>query len=181
MTRPTGLIAAVPNLLSALRLVLAGAFPFVPPSWRLPVVLIGGLSDWLDGFVARRFHAQSTLGGLLDAIADKTFALSVLFTLAAASVIAPWQVGVVVLRDLAVLGICVYFALGGRWKAFTGMPSRWAGKITTALLFLWLAAVLAHLPPPVTLPLFAALALFSAAAAADYLLQFARALRRLRP
>ncbi len=178
MERAKGWIAAVPNALSTLRLLLAAAFPFLPPSWRLPVVVTGAFTDWLDGFVARRYHAQSTIGGLLDGIADKAFALSVLVTLAAAGVIAPWQVGLVVLRDVVVAGIALYVARRGDWSAFHRMPSRLAGKVTTALLFVWLIAVLIPLPEAGTFSLFVLCAVTSLVAAVDYVTQFARALKR---
>ena len=68
------MIGLVPNVLSGLRLVLAAGFWALPPSWRLAAVIAGGLSDWLDGFIARRFGVTSVAGGLLDGIADKALA-----------------------------------------------------------------------------------------------------------
>lgn len=83
------LVFAIPNTLTVARLLAAAAFPFVSNDVRLPLVLIAGVSDALDGVLARRLNAQSRLGGLLDAIADKAFAFSTLVTLLVAG-IAPW-------------------------------------------------------------------------------------------
>ena len=91
--------AWVPNLLSALRLGLAMAFPWSPPLWRAPMVIAAGFTDWLDGFIARTFGAKSTTGLLLDAVADKFFALSVLLTLVATREIAWWEMALVIARD----------------------------------------------------------------------------------
>ena len=60
----------VPNILSSLRLVIAFVFPFVPDYYWLWLVLTGGCSDFLDGWIARRWQVASWQGGLLDAVAD---------------------------------------------------------------------------------------------------------------
>jgi len=83
MSRSAGELAGirhVPNALSVLRLGFAVAFPFVPESWWIALVLAAGFSDWLDGWIARRFQATSWIGGLLDGVSDKAFVLSALFT-----------------------------------------------------------------------------------------------------
>ena len=170
-------MAAVPNALSLARLALAVAFPFLAPAWRLPVVLIGGFTDWLDGFVARRYHAQSAVGSLLDGVADKAFVLAVLVPLALEGTIAWWQVAWILLRDMVVAVVALYLALRGEWRMFTQIPARMPGKVTTALLFLWIVAVLVPLPASVTTPLFVLLAASSLTAAVDYGVQFGRALR----
>src|SRR5688572_5089393 len=71
-------VKAIPNVLSSMRLALAVAFPLLPIEWRLPAMIVGGLSDWIDGLIARRYKAATSTGALLDAIADKAFTLSVL-------------------------------------------------------------------------------------------------------
>ena len=62
----------VPNALTVLRLVAAGLLPFVPASWRLPLIVFAGASDLLDGYVARRFDAVTRWGTLFDGIARHT-------------------------------------------------------------------------------------------------------------
>ena len=73
----------VPNGLSILRMALGIAFPWLPERFRLATVLVAALSDAFDGFAARRLHAESDTGQLLDPIADRTFVLLVAGTLVA--------------------------------------------------------------------------------------------------
>ncbi len=128
-------IQPVPNLLSGMRLALAGVFPFLMPWARPWTLLVGGVSDLLDGWVARRFHATSWIGGLLDAVADKAFVLSALGTRVVEGEL-EWPLALLLLtRDLTVLLAAVYGSLTRRWRAFRHMPSRLFGKLTTALLF----------------------------------------------
>ena len=55
-------LRALPNVLTVLRIGMALAFPFVATSWRLALALAAGISDALDGWLARRFNAQTKLG-----------------------------------------------------------------------------------------------------------------------
>ncbi len=172
------MLAWVPNLLSALRLGLAMAFPWSPPLWRAPMVIVAGFTDWLDGFIARTFGAKSTTGLLLDAVADKLFALSVLLTLVATREIAWWQMALVIARDLAVVFVAIYVALRRRWPAFRRLVPRVPGKVTTGFQFaLFLAMLLPPVGPGARQVVLWLTVACSGLAAADYLRQFARALR----
>jgi len=176
-TKAPGWVRQLPNVLSTLRLALAVVFPILPSEGRLPAVLVGGATDWLDGLIARRFGVQSTFGGLLDAVADKAFVLSVLLTLAAADILAWWQVPLLVVRDAAVLFTALFFAARREWAAFGGMPARWPGKVTTILTFAFFVALLIPALAGVRMPLFVATAGASVIAGVDYLIRFARVLR----
>ena len=68
-------LAVIPNLLSAARLVLGLAFAAVPVSWRLVVVVVAGATEFLDGALRRLWHFSGAMGHLLDPIADKVFVL----------------------------------------------------------------------------------------------------------
>jgi phosphatidylglycerophosphate synthase len=172
------MLARVPNLLSVLRLGLAIAFPWSPPLWRAPIVIVAGFTDWLDGFIARNFGARSANGALLDAVADKLFALSVLLTLAGTAEITWWQMGLVIARDLAVLLVAIYVALRRRWAAFRRLVPRVPGKVTTGCQFaFFLAMLLPQAGPAVRTGALWVTVACSLLAAADYLRQFALALR----
>jgi cardiolipin synthase (CMP-forming) len=142
----TRAILVVVNVLSGLRLALALSFPFLPSEghYRVTVVAVGGLSDALDGFLARRFKATSWAGGLLDAIADKAFVLAVLLTLTldAAVPLEPWHVVLLLSRDVAVAAVAGYVALRRAWPEFRRMPSRPLGKATTVGQFAVMLAAL---------------------------------------
>ena len=67
---PPVVLAVLPNLLSATRLVLGLAFAAVPESWRLVVVVVAGATEFLDGALSRLWHASGAMGRLVDPIAD---------------------------------------------------------------------------------------------------------------
>ncbi|MCI0362897.1 MAG: CDP-alcohol phosphatidyltransferase family protein, partial [Phycisphaerales bacterium] len=96
-----------PNAISAARLVAAAVMPFVEERWWLSILIAGALSDWLDGLLAKRLNARSTMGQILDPIADKALFLSALLTLAMAHRIEWWQMGLIMLRDAAVLVVAL--------------------------------------------------------------------------
>lgn len=175
------IVQIVPNVLSSLRLMLALAFPFLPEGWRLPAMIAGGLSDWIDGVVARRYKAITASGTMLDAIADKLFTLSVLLTIIIGSGEARWWQGLIVLsRDFSVAGISLYALAIRRYDAFGHMRPRLPGKLTTSLVFLWLVTVLAGASATWSWTLFALAGGCSVVAGADYLVQFARRWSQLR-
>jgi len=102
------LISMIPNLITIGRLVLV---PFVvamivQKDWDLAffAFVLAGLSDAVDGFVARRFDLRSDLGAYLDAIADKALLVSIYVTLAIVGVIPSWLAIVVVSRDIMIVG-----------------------------------------------------------------------------
>jgi len=134
--------AWVVNGLTGGRFVLALAFPFAPAGWRLPLVLAGGLSDWVDGWVSRKAGVVSLFGQIVDPIADKLLVASVLFTLWADGAVATWQLPLVGFRDIAVAAASAY-ALAARGRGeLASMPPNRLGKLATAAQFLYLLAVL---------------------------------------
>lgn len=124
----------LPNLITALRIVLV-----VPLCWlisagryegALLVAAVAGLSDAMDGFLAKRFGWQSWIGGMLDPVADKLLLTAAFVWLALAGELPAWLAEVVVGRDLAIVaGAVAYHALIGRFEA---APSR-LSKLTTVI------------------------------------------------
>jgi phosphatidylglycerophosphate synthase len=163
---------------------MAALFPLIPAAhvywhWRVIVVAAAGFSDWLDGFVARRFGAKSPSGVLLDAVADKLFVFSVIMTLTIKEprLLEWWQMLLVIARDLAVAFVAAYVAGKRDWPAFRRLVPRLPGRLTTGFQF---ALFLAIVIWPETL--FATVVLIltvvcSLLAASDYLGLFVRALR----
>lgn len=169
----------VPNAISAARLVAAAVMPFVEERWWLSILIAGALSDWLDGLLAKRLNARSTMGQILDPIADKALFLSALLTLAMAHRIEWWQMGLIMLRDAAVLVVALFAGLWRRdWRSFKRMKPLIIGKATTVLVFAWLLSVLVHAPwvEAMRMPLFVMTAVSSAMAAGAYLQRFVFAL-----
>lgn len=168
-------LALIPNILSTARLGLAVWFPFAPQEHRLAILVAAAATDFADGFIARRYKVTSWIGGLLDALADKLFVACVLVTFTLGEQLLAWQAALLLTRDAAVLFIAAYAAATRKWYAFRLMPSRMAGKLTTAMMFLFFI-VCAAWPNERTAitAAFAVTALLSAAAALDYLTVFAR-------
>ncbi len=165
----------VPNILSALRLAMAFLFPFMPESYWIWLIVAGGCTDFLDGWIARRWQVASWQGGLLDAVADKTFVLIVLLTLVCTSKFPFWFVPALLARDLTVAFAAAYALRLRRWHSFQDMDARLSGKIATAGQFLLFVVVL--LFPAYTDPVLMAAVLLSVMAALDYGWLFIKALQ----
>lgn len=75
-----------------------------PPGIILGSVVAAGISDWLDGYVARRWNMSSVLGSYLDPIGDKAFVASVALALAAKGVLPAWLAACVLVRRKRTLG-----------------------------------------------------------------------------
>jgi cardiolipin synthase len=124
----------LPNAITGLRLVMAPLLPWLLLAGHyriaLGVALAAGLSDALDGFIARRFGWQTRLGSLLDPIADKLMLGLTLLGLMWIAVLPAWLVALVIVRDVVILaGAAAWWRLAG---PFEGQPSL-LGKVTTAL------------------------------------------------
>jgi cardiolipin synthase (CMP-forming) len=162
----------IPNALSASRILLGAAFPFVPVDWRLCLVLIAALSDALDGITARLLGVESDTGRLLDPVADKFFVLVLVGTLLLEGSLNPlWAVGLAT-RDIVVLAGLVYTIVRRRWSVGRRMRPSWLGKCTTAAQFAVLLALVAWGSIPVWV--LAATSSLSAVAALDYIRIFRR-------
>ncbi|MEN5081743.1 CDP-alcohol phosphatidyltransferase family protein [Bosea sp. TWI1241] len=97
----------LPNLITIGRLGLVPLVIMAIASglWQLAFVLfvLAGLSDALDGFIARRFDMRSELGGFLDPLADKALIVSIYVTLALVGVVPVWLVVLIVSRDVMIV------------------------------------------------------------------------------
>lgn len=98
----------IPNLLTLARI---GLVPWLVVllqegqyGWSLAVFVIAGVSDALDGFIAKRFNAATQLGAILDPLADKALLVSAYVMLSVMQVIPFWLMVVVVFRDIIIVG-----------------------------------------------------------------------------
>lgn len=169
------IIRFVPNILSGCRLILAVLFPFSPEKYWIWLIIAGGGSDFLDGWIARHWEVTSWQGRVLDAVADKLFILSVLLTFVLSGKMSVYVVPAIIARDLVVVVIAGYTHYCRAWDAFRRIKSRWSGKIATAGQFL-LLVVVTMAPGLIPMAILIAITL-SISAAIDYSLQFLVALR----
>lgn len=170
------LVHSIPNILSTFRLLLACFFPFCQEHEWIWLILAAGASDFLDGWIARRWKVESWQGGLLDAIADKLFVLSVLVTFALAGKFSPWWIPAIIARDLTVTIIAAYVVYCRSWSSFKEMDASRSGKIATVCQFLLFIVV--PLQYDLTQYFLIFTVLFSLLAALDYGTLFFRAKKK---
>jgi cardiolipin synthase len=124
-------ILTVPNVLSLLRLLLIPVFLVLLITqqylWALVTLVVSSITDFVDGYVARRFDQVSRLGQLLDPAADRLFIFSTLVGLAIRGFLPWWLVGVVVARDVLLLVLGVILAQ----HRYGPLPVHRLGKLGT--------------------------------------------------
>ncbi|MET0606578.1 MAG: CDP-alcohol phosphatidyltransferase family protein [Beijerinckiaceae bacterium] len=76
-------------------------------SWAFALFVIAGLSDAVDGFIAKRFNMTTELGAFIDPLADKALLVSLYVTLAVVGAIPAWLTILVVSRDVIILGAVI--------------------------------------------------------------------------
>lgn len=149
----------IPNLISVLRIFLSVPVVWMLLEQRFDIALIlfaiAGISDGLDGFLAKHYGWQSRLGGLLDPMADKILLVSSYVSLALLGLIPVWLMLLVILRDLVIVtGALVY---NFRIRELEAEPSLMSKFNTLAQILLVLAVVLDRgligLPPTLVLGL----------------------------
>jgi cardiolipin synthase len=126
----------LPNLLSMLRLALVPVFLYLLLSEKYALAIfaiaLGGLTDYLDGYFARKFNQVTRLGQLLDPAADRLYIFSSLIGLTIVGFIPWWLAAMVIARDLMLLAVYPVLATHG----YGPLPVHYLGKAGTfALLY----------------------------------------------
>ena len=102
------LLSSLPNLITLARLLAVPVMVWliVSGQWTAAFWLFvgAGISDGIDGYIAKRFDAESELGSYLDPIADKVMLVCVFITLGIANEIGAWLVIIIVSRDALIVG-----------------------------------------------------------------------------
>lgn len=146
-----GRIWTVPNQITLLRL---GFLPFFlilisyeHYRWALLVQVLAGLSDGIDGLLARSLNQRSSLGAFLDPIADKLLLSSSFIILAFKQKLAWWLTILVLSRDILILIVAVVIILIAGYRPF---PPSVLGKFTTAFQIILVFAIVlaAAFPSP---------------------------------
>ena len=166
----------VPSFFSLIRLLLAIFLPFFPERFWISFIIAAALSDFLDGWLARRWQVESWQGGLLDALADKMFALVTLCVFVAAGKFSPWWIFPVMVRDMVVAITVSYTVFRKKWEAFKDMDARVSGKLTTCGQFVLFVVALRF--PENAMPFLVLVSGCSIVAGLDYGRLFCQALRR---
>lgn len=135
----------IPNLICIVRIFLVAPIVWALVDGRyglsLLLILSAGLSDALDGFLARRFDWRTRLGGLLDPAADKLLMFSLFLTLSGLGWVPAWFTAIVIGRDVIIVaGIIAYHSLVG---PVDGSPTL-ASKLNTVLQIAFALLVITH-------------------------------------
>jgi CDP-diacylglycerol--glycerol-3-phosphate 3-phosphatidyltransferase len=165
---PTTALWTLPNVVSLSRVLLAAGFLAASGNGeRVALVGVASLTDFLDGWLARRRNAVSRWGALLDPLADRAFVLAAVSALLVQGQLTAFQYFVLIVRDvMTAIGFVVARLV--RWLRPVAFRARPLGKVVTAL---QLAALLsALLWPPALQALVLAVGLLSVAATLDYTL-----------
>lgn len=144
----------LPNIITISRLAMVPLLILMLKEQAYPAALalfvIAGLSDGLDGFLARRFNLKSHLGGILDPLADKVLMASTYITLTVLQHIPFWLLLVVVSRDFLIIG--GYLAVTSQTGAVK-MKSSVFSKINTVMQIALVLAILLEQASVFQLPL----------------------------
>lgn len=142
-------VLTVPNVLTVIRFMGVPLFMWLvlgarEYGWSVLVLGLMGCTDWVDGYIARRFDQVSELGRILDPAADRLALLAVALTLVLAGVVQWWYLAALVVPD-AVLGTASLFY----FRSHPDLPVSRVGKLRTALLLIGTPLlVLSKLPLP---------------------------------
>ena len=136
-------IWTIPNILSLGSLASTGFIMWAIDTarWETAIVifLLAAISDWVDGYIARRFHQSTVLGRQLDPLVDKITVIAVLIHLAAinTSGVRPWMVSLILARELIIQALRSHLE-----AASVGFGAKMAGKLKMAAQCFAIIAVL---------------------------------------
>ena len=129
-------ILTIPNLLSVLRLALIPVIVWLycgkkAYNWAVAAIVLSGLTDVVDGFIARKWNMVSDFGKILDPIADKLTQAAVLLCLMTKHKLMIWLIVVFAIKELSMATLGCYVIK----KKDSVNSSQWHGKVNTVLLY----------------------------------------------
>ncbi|MFD0714930.1 CDP-alcohol phosphatidyltransferase family protein [Paenibacillus sp. GCM10027626] len=136
----------LPNMLTMLRFALIPVYIAVFSTGNLigsfAIVVAAGATDILDGYLARRYGQVTTVGAMLDPLADKTMMITVILSLLIAGYV-PWSAGAAIfIRDLGMISGSAFF----HFRGMKTVPANWMGKLTTVLYYIAIMFIFFELP-----------------------------------
>ena len=119
----------IPNSITLIRIAVTPIIIFLTFNNQLVIVciliFISSFSDWLDGYIARRFNQFSRLGELLDPISDRIYILTLLFIVYYINALNILIIEIIILRELFMTILIAYL----KTKNITGLPVHYLGKM----------------------------------------------------
>jgi CDP-diacylglycerol--glycerol-3-phosphate 3-phosphatidyltransferase/cardiolipin synthase len=164
----------VPITLTWLRIVLIPVFVvvyYLPDAWLSPpaknwtamaVFAVAALTDWLDGYLARRWGVASAFGAFLDPVADKLMVAAALILLVELGRAEAYLAIIIIGREIAISALREWMAQLGKVR---NVAVAFLGKVKTAAQMTAIIALLLHEPliPGVSTPLLGTISLWLAA------------------
>jgi cardiolipin synthase len=141
-------LATTANQLTILRIVFVPVFIILlvygRVGWALGTFILAGITDVLDGIIARRFGQKTSIGAVLDPLADKLLMASSILILSMPQMefqneIPRWLLIIIIFRDVFILLVSLIVVLMVGWRVFTPSPY---GKASTVMQVLTVLAVL---------------------------------------
>ena len=122
----------VPNLISMARLAGVPVFLWLvlgpeADGWALGLLMLSGITDYLDGYLARKLNQTSRLGQVLDPVADRLYILAVVIGLALRDIVPWWFAVILPLRDVLLWGLVPIL----RTRGYSALPVHFLGKAAT--------------------------------------------------
>jgi len=163
----------LPNLITLIRLgVVPGLVYFLEVKggngMALILFLAASLTDWVDGYLARKLNQTTALGALLDPLVDKVLVTAALLGLVAQGIVPAWSVTLVLTREFLITGLRT-----AAMSAKILLAASWTGKTKTVVQMIAISLLLANIQPYGTYAWWAAIVL-TAYSGIEYLWQTRR-------
>ncbi|MFC3932484.1 CDP-diacylglycerol--glycerol-3-phosphate 3-phosphatidyltransferase [Streptococcus dentapri] len=151
----------IPNLLTLIRIVMIPVFLLLTsiskePIWHIAaavVFAIASFTDYLDGYLARKWQVVTNFGKFADPLADKMLVMSAFIMIVGMELAPAWVSAIIICRELAVTGLRLLLVENGGQVLAAAMP----GKIKTVTQMLTIILLLCHLTLFGTIMLYIAL------------------------
>ncbi|MEL4106637.1 CDP-diacylglycerol--glycerol-3-phosphate 3-phosphatidyltransferase [Oscillospiraceae bacterium WX1] len=174
----------VPNILSIIRIFLVPAFVMIYfyesgaiKVYAAAVYAVASFTDFLDGYVARKYHLITNLGKILDPVGDKLMTLAALICITISGVIPVWAVVIVLIKELMMLigGFIIRQKRGGEIP-----PSNIIGKTSTVVFFVICVTLMLvkDIPEPAATAMISAAILLMLAALFSYTITFIHIMKK---
>jgi cardiolipin synthase len=139
----------IPNMLSILRLILIPVFVVLYLSnfrysgiYAAEILILSGITDVLDGAIARKFNMTSELGRILDPLADKLTQATICVCLVIRHIAPFWLLFLLILKDFVMIGAGANIIRKGKEM----MSSKWFGKLGTVVFYAAMILIIAFRP-----------------------------------
>ncbi len=125
----------IPNILTTVRMVLTPIFAYLVLeaknlTWAAVILILSGITDVVDGYIARHYNMTSNFGKIYDPFADKLMQITAVLSLTIAQVIPLWVVAVVFVKEVTMI------LIGGiLYLKNIVVHSNWYGKAATVIFY----------------------------------------------